>query len=353
MKTFEQIPDIYRLSSYDYELPEEYIAQYPVEPRDSSRLLVTDRDGKLEERKFHDIVEQFIPGDLLVLNDTKVFPARLYGKKTTGAKIEFLLLVNISGSKWEVICRPGARLKSGAVVAFGEELSAEIIKVLDTGSRIVKFNLAGQKFWDELEKVGHIPLPMYIDRNDIDYDRHRYQTVYARNRGAVAAPTAGMHFTNKLLAEIENKGVKIAFITLNVGWGTFKPIEVEDIRRHHMHREFFIISDKTADLLNDAIMNDTRVIAVGTTTVRALEYAAQKMPIQHQSEWTDIYIYPGFKFKIVDCMITNLHLPKSSLLVMVSAFAGGSAIEKSYRYAIDNSFRFYSYGDAMFLKRKK
>ncbi|RKZ31793.1 tRNA preQ1(34) S-adenosylmethionine ribosyltransferase-isomerase QueA [bacterium] len=347
----KEIPEKYKLSTYNYHLPESFIAQYPVKPRDSSRLLFVDSDKEFEETKFWEVIKFLRTGDLLVLNDTRVFTARIYGHKETGAKIEFLLLKSVSNSRWNVLARPGKRLDNATKVFFDSEFYAKIIAKNDDGSFLVEFSLFGEQFWDALEKHGRMPLPHYIKRSDIPADRNNYQTVYAKNRGAVAAPTAGLHFTEKLIEKIKAMGIEIAFITLNVSWGTFEPVKAEDIREHNMHREYYIIPETTADMLNDAIKNGRRIIAVGTTTTRALESSADRFPILPQKRWTDLYIYPDYEFKLVDCMITNFHLPKSSLLIMVSAFAGIDTIKNAYRYAIENRFRFYSYGDAMFLCR--
>ncbi len=350
----EKIPKIFATKTYNYELPQDRIAQYPAEPRDSSKLLVMKEADEFEERVFSEIVDLLIPGDLLVLNDTRVFPARIFGKKKTGGNVEFLLLQNLSPRRWNVLVRPGRRVKIGTIVDFENEMEAQIIERLDDGSRIVEFSADGERFWQILDNIGHIPLPHYIDREDTPSDKKHYQTVYAQNRGAIAAPTAGLHFTKDLLQKIEMKGVEITSITLNVGWGTFKPIEVSDIREHKMHREFYSISDKAARKINAAHNDGRRIIAVGTTTTRAIEAAAaENIPILPQKKWTDIFIFPEYKFKIIDAMITNFHLPKSSLIVMVSAFAGIETIAKAYRYALENNFRFYSYGDAMLLKQKK
>ena len=343
---------VYHISSYDYEFPRELIAQYPKEPRDSSRLLLLSEDGKVGEDIFCNSQKYLRSGDLLVLNDTKVFPARLLGNKVSGGQIEFLLLENISPRMWKALVRSGRKLRTNTKVIFGEALEAKVIECLPDGSRIVEFSAGNDEFWHLLDKIGHLPLPHYIERADTDSDRTRYQTVYASNRGAIAAPTAGLHFTQQLLSNLFRAGVQTAFITLNVGWGTFRLIESEDIRKHKMHREFFSISAESADAINSAFGAGRRIIAVGTTTVRALESAAQNgMPIIPKSEWTELYIYPGYNFRVSNGLITNFHLPKSSLLVMVSAFAGYERIRKAYEYAIAQKFRFFSYGDAMLIWR--
>ncbi len=348
------VPEKFRLSTYDYELPRELIAQQPAHPRDSSRLLVLDADGNITEAIFRDLPKFLKPGDLLVLNDTKVYPVRLFGRKPTGGRVELLLIENEGEGLWRALVRPGRRTRAGTEVRISEDLWARIVSVEDDGSRLVKFSLSGKRFWDELERVGHTPLPPYIDRPDTEADRHRYQTVYASSPWSVAAPTAGLHFTEELLKTLRKCGVRLARITLNVGWGTFKPIEVEDIREHRMHREYFSIPAEAAEQINSVRAAGGRVIAVGTTTTRALETAARKgLPVKPQSGWTELYIYPSFEFKVVDGMITNFHLPKSSLIVMVSAFAGIENIKRAYAYAISRRFRFYSYGDAMLLWRAR
>lgn len=349
-----EVSDIFSLASYDYMLPSERIAQHPVHPRDSSKLLVVGRDGELIEEHFFSVTKHLLPGDLLVVNDTRVFPARLLGRRETGGAVELLLLENISQNRWKVLVRPGRRIRRGMVIKFGDELSAVIEEKLTDGTRIAKFPISGEEFWLVLDEVGHTPLPHYIRRDDKPSDRERYQTVYARERGAVAAPTAGLHFTEKLLNKIKNMGVELVPITLHIGWGTFKPIEVGDIREHKMHREFYSISKNAAQKLNAALNDGRRIIAVGTTTTRALESAAKSSTlINPHSRWTDLYIYPGYKFKVVDAMITNFHLPRSSLLVMVSAFAGIERIMRAYQYALSHNFRFYSYGDAMMIFRSE
>ncbi len=336
-----------------YNLPKEKIAQFPAKPRDSSKLLVINRNSDLKKTVFNRLPEYLNKDDLLVINDVKVIPARLYGKKSTGANVEILLLENLEDRIWKTLVKPGKRLPLGAIINFSENLSAEVIDLLPEGERILKFSMSKSEFFEELNKLGHMPLPPYINRPDIETDRTSYQTIYADKVGAIAAPTAGLHFTQQLLNRIKGKGVEIVRITLNVGWGTFKPIKTPDIRDHVMHREFYEINSNTADAINNVKKEYRRVIGVGTTTVRALESVAKiSVPLKAQRGWSDIYIYPGFEFKVVDVMITNFHLPGSSLLVMVSAFAGIEIIQKAYRYAIDNNFRFFSYGDAMLLEKQ-
>ena len=336
-----------------YNLPKEKIAQFPAKPRDSSKLLVINRNSDLNETVFNRLPEYLNKDDLLVINDVKVIPARLYGKKSTGANVEILLLENLEDCIWKTLVKPGKRLPLGAIINFSGKLSAEVIDLLPEGERILKFSMSKSEFFEELNKLGHMPLPPYINRPDIETDRTTYQTIYADKFGAIAAPTAGLHFTQQLLNDIKDKGVEIVRITLDVGWGTFKPIKTPDIRDHDMHREFFEINSNTAAAINNAKKDYRRVIGVGTTTVRALESVAKiSMPLKAQRGWSDIYIYPGLELKVVDVMITNFHLPGSSLLVMVSAFAGNEIIQKAYRYAIDNNFRFFSYGDAMLLEKQ-
>lgn len=344
----------YLLNSYDYKLPPCQIAQSPIEPRDSSKLLVVKKDGTFEETIFRKLPEYLEKGDLLVLNDTKVFPARIFGKKSTGGRIELLLLESIHAGIWKVLVRPSRRLHTGDKIYFDIGLIGEIIGYNEDGTRVIEFNFKDRTFFDVLDKIAHIPLPPYIRRSDTESDRSWYQTVYAQKSGAVAAPTAGLHFTEQLLREIEKSGIEITKITLHIGWGTFKPIKCSDIRNHKMHSEYYEISKKAAEKINTAISQCRRIIAVGTTTTRALESAARNsLPLKAQKRWTDLFIYPGFRFQVVDCMVTNFHLPKSSLLVMVSAFAGIETIKRAYCYAIEHNFRFYSYGDAMLILRKK
>lgn len=345
-----KIPSIYSLETYDYELPPDRIAKFPVEPRDSSRLLVVYPDGQLEETIFRELPRFLYDGDLLVLNETKVFPARIFGRKNTGGRVEVLLLENLNGNLWKALVRPARRLPIGTEVYFECGLVGRILGFDEDGSRVIEFNFSGESFFKLLETIGHMPLPSYIGRVDTESDRISYQTVYARKMGAVAAPTAGLHFTKQLLKEIEGKGIEFAKVTLHIGWGTFRPIRCEDIRCHKMHREYYEISKRACDKINKAKQQRRRVVAVGTTTTRALETAAMNVStLRPQKQWTDLYIYPGFEFKVVDCLITNFHLPQSSLLVMVSAFAGVDKIKRAYQYAIEHNFRFYSYGDAMFI----
>lgn len=341
------VEPIFNIETYDYNLPEELVAQYPAERRDESRLLVLDRgSGRLEEGIFRDIVKYFKRGDLLVLNDTKVFPARLYGRKRTGGRVEIFLLNHVEDDIWRVLTRPGRRVRVGTEIVIAEGFLAKVISTEPDSSRLVRFRYSGD-FFSLLDRYGHIPLPHYIRREDTEQDKERYQTVFARTPGAVAAPTAGLHFTKELLEILSSIGVEIAYLMLNVGWGTFEQVNAVDIREHRMHSEYYEISDATADAINIAHSSSRRIVAVGTTTVRALE--SQSYPISAGSGWTELFIRPPYRFRFVDALITNFHIPRSSLLMLVSAFAGVENIKQAYRYAIDNSFRFFSYGDAMFI----
>ncbi len=342
-----------RLKEFDYILPEDLIAQYPAEPRDSSRLMVVHRDsGRIENRIFRDIADYLGPGDMLVLNSTKVVPARLLGNKMgSRAEAEILLLRTEEQGLWSCLVRPGRRLRPGSKVEFAGGLSAEIIGYQDRGRRLVRFSADGRSLSKDelfavLERVGHTPLPPYISRPEEISDRARYQTVYAQEPGAVAAPTAGLHFTPELLKRIEGRGTKIRRLLLQVGWGTFKPVEVDDIRRHRMDQEYYRIERQTAEELLHARESKTRVVAVGTTTVRALESFART---GRAEGWTDIFIYPPYDFQSVDALITNFHLPRSTLLMLVSALAGMELVKKAYAQAVQQRYRFYSYGDAMLI----
>lgn len=332
-----------------YDLPEELIAQEPIADRSSSRLMCLDKaTGKTEDRHFYDIVDLLRPDDLLVLNDTKVIPARLFGKKTdTGGAIEFLLLRRITADEWEVILKPGRRAKPGAKFIFGDELFAEVLSVGEDGTRIVKFSYDGI-FEEVLDRLGEMPLPPYITKRL--EDKNRYQTVYAKNSGSAAAPTAGLHFTPELLAKIREKGVDVEFLTLHVGLGTFRPVKAEDIGEHHMHSEFYILPEKTAEAVNRAKVRGGRVISVGTTATRVLETAGGGgLPLHECSGWTDIFIYPGVKFNVIDALITNFHLPESTLIMLVSALAGRENVLAAYNEAVRKRYRFFSFGDAMFI----
>ncbi len=338
------------LSEFYYELPEELIAQTPIQKRDESRLMVLDKkSGKIENEIFKNIINYLNPGDCLVINNTKVIPARLYGKKETGAKVEFVLLNNIEGDIWEAMVRPGNKLHIGTKVVFGDGiLKAEILEVLKDGTRKVKFEYKGI-FNEILDKIGLMPLPPYIHESLKENDR--YQTVYAKYNGSAAAPTAGLHFTEELLKEIEAKGVQIANITLHVGIGTFRPVKEKNIEDHHMHTEHYYIKKEDADKINNAKKEGKRVIAVGTTSCRTIETVADENGFVKECEGdTSIFIYPGYKFKCLDALVTNFHLPESTLLMLVSALAGKENIMNAYKKAIEEKYRFFSFGDAMFIK---
>ena len=339
-----------KTSDFFYELPPELIAQEPLERRDSSRLMVLDKTtGSVEHRHFYDIVEMLRPGDALILNDTRVIPARLYGaKEGTGGAIEFLLLTKHSLDTWEVILRPGRRAKPGARFVFGNgELKAEVIDVINDGNRLVRFEYEGV-FENVLDRLGEMPLPPYITKKL--EDKNRYQTVYARHDGSAAAPTAGLHFTPELLDKIKQKGVNIGYVTLHVGLGTFRPVKAEEITDHKMHSEFYILPEETAELVNRTKAAGGRVISVGTTATRTLETAGMNgLPLKAATGWTDIFIYPGREFHVIDGLITNFHLPESTLIMLVSALAGRENVLNAYRIAVEEKYRFFSFGDAMFI----
>ncbi len=339
------------LKEFYYDLPQELIAQVPIKNRDESRLMVLDRKNKtIEHKQFKDIINYLEPGDCLVRNNTKVIPARLYGKKESGANVEFVLLKNIEGDTWETIVRPGNKLHIGTKVIFGDGLLlAEILDKTEDGTRIVNFTYKGI-FNEILDKIGLMPLPPYIHESLKDNDR--YQTVYAKYNGSAAAPTAGLHFTEELLKKIEEKGVKIANVTLHVGIGTFRPVKEKNIEDHHMHSEHYYVKKEDADKINEAKLNKKRVIAVGTTSCRTLETIAdEKTGLVKECEGdTGIYIYPGYNFKCIDGLITNFHLPESTLLMLVSALAGKDYIMEAYKEAVKEKYRFFSFGDAMFIK---
>lgn len=338
------------LSEFNYYLPEELIAQTPILKRDESRLMILDKKtGKVEHKIFKDIINYLEPGDCLVRNNTKVIPARLYGKKDTGANVEFVLLKNMEGNIWEAMVRPGNKLHVGAKVIFGDGLlKAEILETLPDGTRKVKFSYDGI-FNEILDKIGLMPLPPYIHESLKDNDR--YQTVYAKYDGSAAAPTAGLHFTDELLKEIEKKGIQIANVTLHVGIGTFRPVKEKNIEDHHMHTEHYYIKEEDVKKINLAKLSGHRVIAVGTTSARTLETVADENGLVQTCEGdTGIYIYPGYKFKCLDALITNFHLPESTLLMLVSALAGRENILNAYNEAVKEKYRFFSFGDAMFIK---
>lgn len=334
---------------FDYYLPEELIAQHPLEDRAASRLLILDKNtGEYKDETFRNIKSYLKPGDCLVLNDTRVIPARLYGtKKETGGAIEFLLLHRFSADEWEVALKPGKRAKPGAVFEFGEgRLTAEVIDILEGGNRHVRFSYDGL-FENVLDELGEMPLPHYIKEKLTDNER--YQTVYSRHKGSAAAPTAGLHFTKELLEEIREMGVKEAFLTLHVGLGTFRPVKVSDVTKHKMHSEYYSVSEETAAVINEAKANGGRIICVGTTSCRTLESASENGIVKPGSGFTDIFIYPGYKFKMTQALITNFHLPKSTLVMLVSALAGKDNILNAYKHAVDEHYRFFSFGDAMFI----
>lgn len=349
------------INDFDYKLPEELIAQKPQKDRDKCRLMVLRRsDNSIEHRHFFDILEYLKEGDCLLLNDSKVIPARLYGiKEGTGARVEFLLIKRIEGDTWETMVRPGKRLKPGDSVVFsdedGKKLRAEILDYGEDGTRIVKMEYDGI-LMERLEEIGSMPLPPYISRPSNDEDKDDYQTVYCHEEGSVAAPTAGLHFTTELLEKAREKGVKIAFVTLHVGIGTFRPVKCETIENHHMHFEEYSVSEETAEIVNQTILSGGRVISVGTTSTRTAESAAcfdeksGKYLLKAGSGSTDIFIYPGYEFKIIESLITNFHLPKSTLMMLVSALYDREHILKAYDEAVREEYRFFSYGDAMFIE---
>lgn len=333
-------------SDFYYDLPKELIAQTPVEPRTSSRLMVVDKSlGQIEDKKFTDLIDYMNPGDCLIMNDTRVLPARLFGtRQDTGSVVEFVLLRQISADTWECLAGPGKKAKPGKIFSFGNELSCEVTDVTDGGNRIVRFIYDGV-FYDILDRVGQMPLPPYITEKL--EDKERYQTVYSRDPGSAAAPTAGLHFTEEYMEKLREKGIRIGFVTLHVGLGTFRPVKVEDITEHKMHSEHYFIPQKTADLINDTKKNGGRVICVGTTSCRTLESAAAKGKITECSDDTDIFIYPGYKFRCMDALVTNFHLPESTLIMLVSAFAGYETTMNAYRHAVKERYRFFSFGDCM------
>jgi len=332
-----------------YDLPEELIAQSPLEQRDSSRLLVLDREtGSVSHKHFYDVLEHLKPGDCLVMNDSRVLPARLLGHRPTGGAVELLLLKDLGDKKWECLAKPGRKLREGQEVVFGNgELTATVLEVKDDGNRVVEFKFAGI-FLEVLERLGKMPLPPYIKAELADQER--YQTVYSREVGSAAAPTAGLHFTNDLLERIREKGVKTAFITLHVGLGTFRPVKAEEISEHHMHSELCMMNKETAELLNETKAAGGRVICVGTTSCRTLESLVNEDgTFEEKSNWTEIFIYPGYQFKAMDGLITNFHLPESTLVMLVSAFAGRENVLSAYEQAVKERYRFFSFGDAMFI----
>ena len=335
------------VTDFDYELPQELIAQTPVEPRDSSRLLVMDKKtGELEHRHFYNLPEYLKPGDLLVFNDTRVIPARLHGIKTTGAHVEVFLLTRKNATDWEVLVKPGKKLRPGAEIKFSDELSCEIMETTDFGGRIARFKYEGI-FEEILDRLGETPLPPYI--HEKLEDKERYQTVYNRERGSAAAHTAGLHFTKELMQKIKDMGVEEVFVTLHVGLGTFRPVSEERVEDHKMHSEFYTVSQEAADAINKAKQEGRRIIAVGTTSVRTLESAGATGVMKAGGNWTNIFIYPGFQYKFVDALVTNFHLPQSTLLMLVSALSSRENILNAYKIAVQERYRFFSFGDAMFI----
>ena len=332
-----------------YDLPEELIAQTPLERRDGSRLMTLNREtGEIGHKHFYDLVDYLQPGDCLVMNDSRVLPARLLGHRPTGGAVEILLLRDLGNKCWECLCKPGRKMQPGSQVIFGDgELTATVREVQETGNRVVEFHYEGI-FLEVLERLGKMPLPPYIKAELADQER--YQTVYSREIGSAAAPTAGLHFTNELLDAIRAKGVKTAFVTLHVGLGTFRPVKAEDIQAHHMHSELCMMSAETAAMLNETKKSGHRVICVGTTSCRTLESLVNADgSFEAKSRWTDIFIYPGYQFKAMDGLITNFHLPESTLIMLVSAFAGREHVLNAYRTAVEERYRFFSFGDAMLL----
>ena len=341
-----------KTDDFDFYLPEELIAQHPIEKRDDSKLMIVNKEnGAIKHEIFHNIVDYLNKGDVLVLNDTKVIPARLFGiKENTMAHIEVLLLKNIENNNWECLVKPAKRIKVGTIVNFGEGLlKAKCTKVKEEGIREFEFIYKGL-FYEILDKLGTMPLPPYIKEKLEDKDR--YQTVYAKNIGSAAAPTAGLHFTKELLKKIKEKGIEICYVTLHVGLGTFRPVNVEDVTKHKMHSEYYSMSDDVARTLNKAKKEKRRIISVGTTSTRTLETIMTKYnTFKECSGWTEIFIYPGYEFKAIDGLITNFHLPKSTLIMLVSAFSSKEIIMNAYKEAVDNNYRFFSFGDSMFIKK--
>lgn len=341
-----------KTDDFDFDLDEDLIAQHPMKNRDESRLMVMNRtSGEISHKRFYDIVDYLEPGDVLVLNDTRVIPARLFGNRPNkDEKIEVLLVKREEDDVWETLVKPGKKMKLGSNITFGDGLlKGEVVDINDEGNRFIKFSYEGI-FEEILDELGNMPLPPYITEKL--EDKERYQTVYAKHEGSAAAPTAGLHFTNELLDKIRQKGVIVKFVTLHVGLGTFRPVKVDDVEKHNMHSEMYIMPKDTADAINEAKKNGNKIIAVGTTCIRTLESVHKKHgDIREDSGWTDIFIYPGFEFKVVDSLITNFHLPKSTLLMLVSAFSTKENILRAYDIAVKERYRFFSFGDAMFIKR--
>lgn len=340
-----------KTSDFDFYLPEELIAQHPLEKRDYSRLMVLDKaTGEIDHKHFYNVIDYLNQGDTLVLNNTRVMPARLIGEKAiSGGKIEFLLLKRIEGDKWECLAKPGKRAKIGAEFTFGEgKLKCKVVDIVEEGNRIIEFSYDGI-FEQVLDELGEMPLPPYItERLD---DRERYQTVYSKEQGSAAAPTAGLHFTKELLEQVKEKGVNIAYVTLHVGLGTFRPVKVDDVNEHVMHSEFYHLEEEDAKIINETKKRGNKIISVGTTSTRTLETIGDENGfVKAQSGWTNIFIYPGYKFKVVDKLITNFHLPESTLIMLVSALAGKEKVMNAYNEAVKERYRFFSFGDSMIIK---
>lgn len=339
-----------KTSDFYYDLPQELIAQTPMEPRDMSRLMVIDKNtGEVKHKIFKDLIDYLRPGDCLILNDTRVIPARIYGvKKETGAVVEFLLLKQSENNVWECLCKPGKRAKIGTEFVFGDGIvECEVVDITDDGNRKVQFKCDSKEIYNILDKIGKMPLPPYITEEL--QNGELYQTVYSKELGSAAAPTAGLHFTEEMLKQIEDKGIKIGYVTLHVGLGTFRPVKVDDVTKHKMHSEHYHISKETADLINDTKKNGGRVIAVGTTSTRTLESVATKNGcICEDEDDTSIFIYPGYEFKCIDGLVTNFHLPESTLIMLISAFAGYDNVMNAYKIAVEEKYRFFSFGDACF-----
>lgn len=340
-----------KTSDFNFHLPEELIAQHPLEKRDTSRLMVLDKaTGEIEHKHFYDVLNYLNPEDTLVLNNTRVLPARLIGEKeNTGGKIEFLLLKRIEGDKWECLAKPGKRAKIGTIFTFGEgKLKCKVVDIVEEGNRVIEFIYDGI-FEQVLDELGEMPLPPYItERLE---DRERYQTVYSKEKGSAAAPTAGLHFTEELLQKVKEKGVNIAYVTLHVGLGTFRPVKVDDVNEHVMHSEFYHLEEDDAKIINDTKKNGGKIISVGTTSTRTLETIGDENGmVRAQSGWTNIFIYPGYEFKVVDKLITNFHLPESTLIMLVSALAGKEKVMNAYNEAVKEKYRFFSFGDSMIIK---
>lgn len=335
-------------SDFYYNLPEELIAQHPLQKRDNSRLLILNKEtGETEQGHFYDLIDILTPDDCLILNDTRVLPARIYGKRNTGAVVEFLLLKQTEKDTWEALAGPGKKAKSGTEFTFSDKLKCVVKEVLDNGNRIIKFDYEGN-FYEILDEIGQMPIPPYIKEKL--KDKERYQTVYSKNLGSAAAPTAGLHFTNEMLDKLRRKGVKIGFVTLHVGLGTFRPVKTENIEEHEMHSEHFFVPEDTAQLINEVKSAGGRIIAVGTTSCRTLETVAESDgKIKAGEGWSKIFIYPGYKFKCIDALITNFHLPESTLIMLVSALAGRENIMNAYNLAVKEKYRFFSFGDAMLI----